>query len=69
MNVCMNERHTAFAGGLRECVYILEILHMGGVDETKHWSLRRTALFLWRLGISIATVPGGMYKEGGKEGK
>lgn len=40
---------------------------MGGVEETKHLSLRRTARLLWKPGISIATVPGGMCEEGGKE--
>lgn len=53
--------------GVREYVYILK-MHKGGVDGTKCCSLR-TALFLWKPGISIATVPSGVFKEGGKEGK
>lgn len=42
---------------------------MGGVRETKHLSLRRTARLLWKPGISIATVPGGMCEKGGREGR
>lgn len=54
--------------GEREYVYILKILHKGGVDETKCCSVR-TASFLWKPGISIASVPSSVHEEGGKEGK
>lgn len=67
VNLCEDEWHTAHAVGVREYVYILK-MHKGGVDGTKRCSLR-TALFLWKPGISIAAVPSGMFKEGGKEGK